>query len=157
MVLVGYSANDPPMRYLLNSVAADGTRFKDLRERFAFVGGSGASDSVEMEDWKGRGITPIPYDEADNHLALGKTLERWSALSAINGKKGLVDAEIKRIVRQKWSAATDADRDLLDHLFRRSDSKERDRLSSLASEQKADYRWLEVIVAVAKEPVRESP
>ena len=157
LVLVGYSANDPPMRYLLNSVAADGTRFKDLRERFAFVGGSGASDSVEMEDWKGRGITPIPYDEADNHLALGKTLERWSALSAINGKKGLVDAEIKRIVRQKWSAATDADRDLLDHLFRRSDSKERDRLSSLASEQKADYRWLEVIVAVAKEPVRESP
>lgn len=157
LVLVGYSANDPPMRYLLNAVAADGTRFKDLRERFAFVGGSSSSDPVEMEDWKGRGITPIPYDEADNHLALAKTLERWSALSAINGKKGLVDAEIKRIVRQKWSAASDADRDLLDHLFRRSVSKERDRFSALASEQKADYRWLEGIVTVAKESVRESP
>ena len=30
LVLVGYSANDPPMRYLLNAVAADGTRFDDL-------------------------------------------------------------------------------------------------------------------------------
>jgi hypothetical protein len=40
LVLVGYSANDPPMRYLLNAVAADGTRFSDLKERFTFVGGT---------------------------------------------------------------------------------------------------------------------
>ncbi len=38
LVLVGYSANDPPMRYLLNAVAADGTRFGDLKERFTFIG-----------------------------------------------------------------------------------------------------------------------
>ncbi len=38
LVLVGYSANDPPMRYLLNAVAADGSRFDDLRERFTFHG-----------------------------------------------------------------------------------------------------------------------
>jgi len=37
LVLVGYSANDPPMRYLLNAVAADGTRFTDLKERFTFL------------------------------------------------------------------------------------------------------------------------
>ncbi len=36
LVLVGYSANDPPMRYLLNAVAADGKRFDDLKERFTF-------------------------------------------------------------------------------------------------------------------------
>lgn len=38
LVLVGYSANDPPMKYLLNAVAADVARFDDLKERFAFVG-----------------------------------------------------------------------------------------------------------------------
>ena len=41
LVLIGYSANDAPMRYLLNAVAADGSRFDDLKERFAFVGCSG--------------------------------------------------------------------------------------------------------------------
>ncbi|MBF0169447.1 MAG: SIR2 family protein [Alphaproteobacteria bacterium] len=40
LVLIGYSANDPPMRYLFNAVAADGTRFNDLKERFTFFGTS---------------------------------------------------------------------------------------------------------------------
>ncbi|MFZ0257766.1 MAG: SIR2 family protein, partial [Gammaproteobacteria bacterium] len=127
LVLVGYSANDPPMRYLLNAVAADGTRFSDLKERFTFVG-TRASHSIELEDWKGRGITPIPYDPRNNHSVLCKTLERWAALSAVNGKRSLVDAEVKRIVRMNRPTASDADRDLFDHLIRRSDSNERIRL-----------------------------
>jgi hypothetical protein len=154
LVLVGYSANDPPMRYLLNAVAADGTRFDDLKERFTFVGNS-APDPVGLEDWKGRGITPIPYDTANGHLALLTTLERWAALSANNGKRSVVDAEVKRMVRTSRGAASDADRDLFDHLIRRSDSNERVRLSVLASKQKADLGWLDAVAAIAAEHNRE--
>jgi len=154
LVLVGYSANDPPMRYLLNAVAADVMRFDDLKERFTFVGTS-APDPVALEDWKGRGITPIPYDAANAHLALLGTLERWAALSAINGKRSLVDTEVKRIVRTNRGAASDVDRDLFDHLIRRSDSNERVRLSALASKQRADLGWLDAIAAIAAENDRE--
>jgi hypothetical protein len=153
LVLVGYSANDAPMRYLLNAVAADGTRFDDIKERFAFVG---STDPVDREDWIGRGITPISYDPADNHSALLKTLERWAALSAINGNKSLVDAEIKRIVRKNRSEADDADRDLFDHLIRRCNQNERIHLSALASKQKADFSWLDSIIAIAAEKDQES-
>ena len=48
LVLVGYSANDPPMRYLLNAVAADEGRFDDLKERFIFVG-SDEPDAVALQ------------------------------------------------------------------------------------------------------------
>jgi len=154
LVLVGYSANDPPMRYLFNAVAADGMRFGDLEERFAFVGAS-EPDPVGLEDWKGRGITPIPYDTANDHLALRDALERWAALSASNRKRSLVDAEVKRIVRKNRGAAGDPDRDLFDHLIRRSDSKERVRLSALASKQKADLGWLDAITEIASEDNRE--
>jgi len=154
LVLVGYSANDPPMRYLLNAVDADGTRFDDLKERFTFVGNS-HPDPVGLEDWKGRGITPIPYDTANSHAALLDTLERWAALSAINGKRSLVDAEVKRIVRTNRGAANDADRDLFEHLIRRSDSNERVRLSALASKQRADLGWLDAITAIVAESDRE--
>ena len=150
LVLVGYSANDPPMRYLLNAVAADGTRFVDLKERFTFEGTSGP-DLIGLEDWKGRGITPIPYDSANGHSALHVTLGRWAALSAINGKRHLIDAEVRRIVQTNRGAAIDADRDLFDHLIRRSDSNERVRLSALASKQKADLGWLDAIAAIAAE------
>lgn len=154
LVLVGYSANDPPMRYLLNAVAADGTRFEDLKERFTFVGNTPA-DAIGLEDWKGRGITPIAYDATNEHSSLLATLERWAVLSAINGKRRLIDAEVKRIVRTKRNVAIDADRDLFDHLIRRSDSHERVRLSVLASKQKADLGWLDAIASVATENDRD--
>ncbi len=154
LVLVGYSADDPPMRYLLNAVDADFTRFGDLKERFAFVGNS-APDSVELEDWKGRGITPIAYDSANDHSALLETLRRWAALSAINGKRTLVDAVVKRTVRTARAESDQADRDLFDHLIRRADANERSRLAALAGGQGADYGWLDAITAIAMEREQE--
>jgi hypothetical protein len=149
LVLVGYSANDPPMRYLLNAVAADVARFEDLKERFAFVAED--SDPIVLEDWKGRGITPIPYEPANGHSTLRDTLERWAVLSAINGKRSRIDAEVKRVVRTSRTAASESDRDTFDHLIRRSDSTERVRLSALASKRNADFGWLEAITAIASE------
>lgn len=153
LVLVGYSADDPPMRYLLNAIAADGVRFDDLKERFTFVGAE-TPDPVLVEDWKGRGITPIVYDSQDNHQSLLDLLERWAELSAVNGKPGKVDAEVKRIVKVPRNAANESDRDLFDHLVRRGNTSERVKLSGLASRAGADTGWLDAIAEVAVE--RES-
>jgi NAD-dependent SIR2 family protein deacetylase len=153
LVLVGYSADDPPMRYLLNAIAADGVRFDDLKERFTFVGVE-TPDPVVVEDWKGRGITPIAYDSKNHHKSLLDLLERWAELSAVNGKPGKVDAEVKRIVKTPRNAADESDRDLFDHLVRRGNISERVRLSGLASKAGADTGWLDAIADIASE--RES-
>jgi SIR2-like domain len=154
LVLVGYSANDPPMRYLLNAVAADGSRFDDLKERFTFIG-MRATDSVALEDWRGRGITPIPYDASVDHSSLHRSLERWARLSAINGAPANVDAEIRRIVRATRAASSDTDRDLFDHLVRRGDANERVRLSALATGLGAELGWLDAIISVSSEAEQE--
>ena len=153
LVLVGYSANDPPMRYLLNAVAADHTRFDDLKERFTFFG-SPTHDPVALEDWKARGITPIPYDCKNRHEILRRTLQRWAELSAINGKTAAVDKEIRRIATVSRAVAPEPDRDLFDHLLRRSNDSERNRLSALASDAKANLGWLDAIMSVCKEKDR---
>ncbi|WP_353741882.1 SIR2 family protein [Pseudomonas fluorescens] len=150
LVLVGYSANDPPMRYLLNAVAADGFRFGDLKERFTFFG-SGTPDPVALEDWKARGITPIHYDAQNDHSALRETLERWATFSANNGSPRRIDAEIRRIVRNPRALSPEADRDLFDHLIRRGNTSERIRLSALASGRKADLGWLDAIIKIGAE------
>lgn len=154
LVLVGYSGNDPPMRYLLNAVAADGSRFGDLKERFAFIGQNNP-DPISIEDWKGRGITPISYESNNNHEILFYSLKRWADLSAITGRKILINSEIKRIVKKSRASANDYDRDLFDHLIRRSDSNERIRLSSLAAQHKADFGWLDAIAAIENENEKE--
>ncbi|MGD7428429.1 SIR2 family protein, partial [Ralstonia pseudosolanacearum] len=153
LVLVGYSANDPPMRYLLNAVAADGRRFDDLKERFTFFGTS-SPDAVALADWNGRGITPIQYNSSNGHDAPRATLERWAALSAINGRQGIIDTELRKIVKKSRSAAQESDRDLFDHFFRRSNASERVRLSALVSEAKADVEWLDAIVRICSEAER---
>jgi hypothetical protein len=156
LVLVGYSADDPPMRYLLNAIAADGVRFDDLKERFTFVGVENP-DPVLVEDWKGRGITPIAYDNKEHHLSLLALLERWAELSAINGTPGRVDAEVKRIVKSPRNAADESDRDRFDHLVRRGNTSERIRLSALASKAGADTGWLDAIAEIASQRESEAP
>jgi hypothetical protein len=153
LVLVGYSANDPPMRYLLNAVAADGSRFDDLKERFTFFG-TDTHDPVALEDWKARGITPIHYDANGGHSALQSTLERWADFSAINGKSRTIDAAIRRIVKNARATAPEPDRDLFDHLIRRSNASERVRLSGVASAANADHDWLDAIIKIGSEKER---
>lgn len=155
LVLVGYSANDPPMRYLLNAVAADGQRFDDLKERFTFIGAENP-DPVALEDWKARHITPIPYNDHDGHLSLCHVLERWAELSAINGKPECVEREVKRIVKERWKAAGDADRDLFGHLFRRGNTTERAKLAAFASQAGADIDWLSLVAEVCSEQAQGS-
>ena len=156
LVLVGYSANDPPMKYLLDAVAADRVRFPDLKERFRFVG-MDEEDPAELEDWKARGITPIQYkSQGADHSQLQRTLAKWAEFSAINGNKSRVDSELQKIVKTKRTEAHQEDRDSFDHFIRRSDANERIRLSKLVSKHKADLGWLDSILAVSSEESRES-
>lgn len=151
IVLVGYSANDPPMRYLLNAVAADGMRFGDLKERFTFVG-MAEPDGAALADWRERGITPIPYDTPDNdHSILRDTLQRWAELAPTPENQKRVNAEIRRIIKTTRDEATDSDRDLFDFYVRRGSSREREKLSEMVSRLKADLGWLDAIIKIATE------
>ena len=147
LVLVGYSLNDPPMRYLLKAVAADGIHFDDIKERYAFVGDT-SPDPAVLADWKGRGIIPIYYDSEDHHAQLRDGLERWAEISPPSGASTAVDGEIRRIVRQPKPLAPDSDRRMFEHLFRRAHPEERARLTHVAESAGADLSWLDLILGV---------
>lgn len=156
LVLVGYSANDAPMRYLLNAVAADGSRFRDLKERFAFIAAPSIGQEVHLEDWRGRGITPIPYDSRDGHRQLETTLTRWAELSAVNGKPERVAALIRKLVKNARESTPEGDRDLFDHLFRRSNDAERQKIAEQIAVAGANIDWLSAMNLMAQEVHRES-
>jgi hypothetical protein len=151
LVLVGYSANDAPMRYLLNAVAADGIRFSDLKERFAFVSTNSGSSAIVKEDWRGRGITPILYDSSSGHQALTDTLVGWAQLLPAVPNQSRIDSKLKTLVKTSRATAKDHDRDLFDHILRRSSSDERTRIASVLSKVGANVEWLTAINAIEKE------
>lgn len=60
IVVIGYSANDAPVRYFLNVLEADRARFPDLRPVYAFD--AYERDPVEAEaSWGTVAVTPLVY------------------------------------------------------------------------------------------------
>lgn len=70
VVLLGYSANDPPVRYLLEGLQASPKSL--LRPIYAFDQGS--ADEL-VPKWRDLGVKAIPFDEFDN---LWSTLASWA-------------------------------------------------------------------------------
>ena len=60
IVLVGYSANDAPVRYFLNVLEADRARFPDLKPVFAFDGYVHEPQEATLS-WGTLAVTPLPY------------------------------------------------------------------------------------------------
>jgi len=72
VVFVGYSADDPPVQYLLEGLNNKGGR---LNEVYAFQPGT-SEDADEM--WRHKGVKAISYSEEDEHKDLWETLKAWA-------------------------------------------------------------------------------
>ncbi|GAB5447944.1 SIR2 family protein [Gymnodinialimonas sp.] len=70
VVLVGYQAEDPPIKYLLQGLNHDGQY--DPSKLFAFD--RGRPEDIEAK-WRDRGVTAIAYED---HSNLWETIEAWA-------------------------------------------------------------------------------
>lgn len=68
VVFVGYSAEDPPIRYLMEGLANSKIKIKNA---YAF---QKADHQDAIKRWKRKGVTPITYKEYDD---LWETLRHW--------------------------------------------------------------------------------
>ena len=75
IVLLGYSANDPPMRYLLEGLSSrEGADYATHIYAFAPEGAA-----VDEEEWRDKGVTRIGYREQDSaHSGLWDSLAAWA-------------------------------------------------------------------------------
>jgi hypothetical protein len=73
VVFVGYTADDPPVQYLLEALNREPGSSSGL---YAFQ--SDLHSEAEGR-WLRKGVTPIAYDEVDQHKALWDTLQAWAA------------------------------------------------------------------------------
>lgn len=74
LVLLGYSAEDPPVRYLLEGLHAASADRANVIYAFTEHGDAGADAR-----WRERGVRPICYDQEDvDHIGLWRSLESWA-------------------------------------------------------------------------------
>ncbi len=75
IVFVGYSADDPPVQYLLEALKLPSG---GKRRLYAFQDG-GPSEAAAL--WENRGVTAIAFDPSDDYVALWGTLSAWATRS----------------------------------------------------------------------------
>lgn len=73
VVLLGYSADDPPVRYLLEGLNT--SRGTTARHLYAFAAND---DSAVTAHWRDRGVTAITYNPSSNHVHLWETIHKWA-------------------------------------------------------------------------------
>ncbi|MGQ5521826.1 anti-phage defense-associated sirtuin Dsr1 [Chitinimonas sp. PSY-7] len=78
---VGYSINDPVLRYMMDALAADRMLGEVTPQAWALGDCSSENEQHKTIEWESKGVTPILYKVpagSHDHSALHKTLHAWA-------------------------------------------------------------------------------
>ncbi|MDP0588346.1 MAG: SIR2 family protein [Candidatus Endonucleobacter bathymodioli] len=87
---VGYSINDPVMRYMMDALAR--THSEPTHHVYAMGGYPPEKEEEARIEWKAKGVIPILYEDKDYHSLLHETLKEWAKIYSrgVQGKVGIV-------------------------------------------------------------------
>jgi hypothetical protein len=78
---VGYSINDPVLRYMMDALAADRMQGEITPQAYALGECRPGQEHTKTVEWEAKGVTPILYEVpaiGHDHSALHKTLKAWA-------------------------------------------------------------------------------
>ncbi|MFE8646930.1 anti-phage defense-associated sirtuin Dsr1 [Sphingomonas sp. NCPPB 2930] len=92
---VGYSINDPVLRYMMDALAADRMLGEATPQAWAFGDSKPGQEHRKTVEWEAKGVTPILYNlpaGSHDHSALHKTLHVWAEIyrDGVQGKEAIV-------------------------------------------------------------------
>lgn len=92
---VGYSINDPVLRYMMDALAADRMLGEPTLDAYAFGDYHPGEEDSKTAEWKAKGVTPILYEVpagSIDYSALHRTLKVWAETyrDGILGKERIV-------------------------------------------------------------------
>ncbi|WP_419584468.1 SIR2 family protein [Thiolapillus sp.] len=93
---VGYSINDPVLRYMMDALAADRMLGEVTPQAWALGDCEPGQEHRKTIEWEAKGVTPILYEVpagSHDHSALYQTLHAWADTYCddIQGKERIVD------------------------------------------------------------------
>lgn len=92
---VGYSINDPVLRYMMDALAADRMLGEATPQAWAFGDCEPGHEHLKIIEWEAKGVKPILYEVptgTHDHSLLHKTLHTWADTyrDGVQGKEAIV-------------------------------------------------------------------
>jgi NAD-dependent SIR2 family protein deacetylase len=145
LVLVGYSADDPPMRYMLEATEDGRLNFPDLKPAYALVGDQNDNSGALREAWRGKGLQPLIYPAPQHdHSALYRSLHVWAELA--RDPLGWSETELARIAASNFTESSADDRRKFSFLINEISS------AAVAARSAPDPAWIEALQTDAESP-----
>lgn len=92
---VGYSINDPVLRYMMDALAADRMLGEVTPQAWALGDCESGQEQSKTIEWEAKGVTPILYNvpaDSYDHSALHQTLHVWADTyrDGVQGKEAII-------------------------------------------------------------------
>jgi hypothetical protein len=89
---VGYSINDPVLRYMMDALAVDEMFGEARPQAYAFGSFSNGQEAQQMIEWKAKGVMPLLYPADNNHSSLHLTIKEWTETyrDGVHGKEMII-------------------------------------------------------------------
>lgn len=157
VVLVGYSADDPPMRYLMDAIAEDVSLFEDMSFPYAIVDWDSANardvkGAMTVERWRTKNIRPILFPRSVGSKAfepLWKTLNVWAEWARRD--TNWIDDELASKASVTYGQASPFAQAFVRDLLSILDADEMMRAISGMKKAGASFDWIEAVDAAARE------
>lgn len=145
VVLIGYSADDPPMRYLMDAIGEDASLFDDMKRPFAITDSS-SDPELDREIWEAKEITPIFYKRGTKqrpYVPLWDSMHAWADWSRHDAD--WVERQLEENTRAKRSDASAFQRAFVQDLLEVLEPDELESAITFLSGKKVDFGWIESI------------
>ena len=78
VVFIGYSADDPPMRYMLEAAFSGRFQFPDMKRAYAIAECNPGQEGEQRQRWRAKGLVPLIFENPGDFGPLYQTLCAWS-------------------------------------------------------------------------------
>jgi hypothetical protein len=149
VVLIGYSADDPPMRYLMDAIGEDATLFDDMNRPYAITSLShGSVQEVEEEIWRSKEIEASFFGLRPGSQPYGPlwdSINEWANWA--RGGTRWVHSTLTKAMSAKYADATPFQIALVQDIFAVLTDDERNKAAEHLNRIRVDFGWIAAVSA----------
>ncbi len=146
VVFIGYSIEDPTMRYLVSALAAARQDKENFKDAYALVPYGGNDEPERQEDafeaWEIKGVIPLAYENSgNNHRKLWQEMKEWA-----DDHTGGLDSKLQKVTRYGRSRPADTPDDAIAELcWALKDANVARLIANLEDEERLNSAWIPVL------------
>lgn len=144
LVLVGYSADDPPMRYLMDAIGEDASLFSDMKIPYAITDiPPNGSEAIEQAAWKSKEIAAIFFQRRKGKspfAPLWESIHAWADWA--RDETIWIERQLVEHTRDRYQDASPFQKAFVQDLMSVLDQDELAESIEFLTKRNVDFGWI---------------